>query len=397
MFFQFAAWHQNAVPSVNPTLNQIEALFELHPRTLAEALELFYATRTFPAGYPNYGLPAAFQAPDLGAGTPNLRNQIVAAPANMRFDHAMYAYLIENTRAFEIFDRVVREYEAGERFETPDAPTALWLRTTEALFYRDLPSGAVFALTSWLRPDSRALRRNTYYRLLGLDLNHGLDGNRAYPFDKPQAANRDFVPTFEAFLREVWRGMMNADNSSGPDETDDAAIVNHVRRLREMLLVRRNNGNLVREEFWSVVTMSWLHLTLMEDTPVVRALKAEAESPADRLRKVGERVGVPAHARADSYFNMAIPISNVLTYIEFDPNAADLAQAPGYYRSGGPNPQLPADMRAIITHWSAATGRDIKAVRVSQGAPPPSPPARPPLAPPTARPLLPGRVAEVVQ
>jgi hypothetical protein len=395
MFFQFAAWHQGVAPNLDPSLASIEALFQLHPRTLMEALELFYATRAVPAGYPNYAVPAAFQPGDIGAGTANLRNQIVAAPANMRFDHAMYGYLVENTHAFEIFDRVVREYEAGERFETPDPATALWLRTTEALFYRDLPSGGVIALTSWLRPDLRSIRRNTYYRLLGLDLNHGLDGNRAYPFDKPQAANRDFVPAFEAFLREVWRGVLNAANAVGPNETDNAAIADHVRRLREMLLVRRNNGNLVREEFWSVVTMSWFHLALAQDTPVVRALKADAESPGDRLRKIGERVGVPIHARADNYFNMAFPISNVLTFIETDPNAADPAQAPGYYMPGGPNPQLPADMRTIITHWSAATGRDIKATRVTPGAPPPSGAARPQLMSPGAVPALPVRRAEV--
>lgn len=392
MFFQFAAWHQNVNANVDPPIQWIEALFQLHPRIFIEALELFYATRALPAGYPNYGIPVAFQPPDLGVA--NLRNRIVAAPNNMRFDHAMYAYLIENTRAFEIFDRVMREYEAGERFETPDPATALWLRTTEALFYRDLPSGSAMALTSWLRPDLRSIRRNTYYRLLGLDLNHGLDGNRAYPFEKPMAANRDFVPVFEAFLREVWRGMLNAANTSGPNEADNSAIADHVRRLREMLLVRRSNGNLVREEFWSVVTMSWFHLTLAQDTPVVRSLKAEAESPGDRLRKIGERVGVPAHARADNMFNMAFPISNVLAFIETNSNAADEAQAPGYYMPGGPNPQLPADMRAIITHWSAATGRDIKAVRVSAAPALPTSSMRafPTTPSPTSR--LPSRVSE---
>src|SRR3712207_7921894 len=45
-------------------------------------------------------------------------------------------------------------------------------------FYRDLPLGFAGSVTSWLRPDLRATRRNTYYRLLGMDLTHGLDGNR---------------------------------------------------------------------------------------------------------------------------------------------------------------------------------------------------------------------------
>ncbi len=277
--------------------------------------------------------------------------------------------MIENTRIFEIFDRVVRDFEGGERYETPDPDTALWLRSTEALFYRDLPSGFIGAMTSWLRPDSRSTRRNTYYRLLGLDLNHGLDGNQPYQFDKPIAANRDFVGTFESFLREVWRGMMNAKNGIGPNETDDSAIADHVRRLREMLLVRRNNGNLLREELWAVVTMSWFHLAVAEDTPVVKALKAEAESPGDRLRKIGERVGVPVHGRADDYFSMAFQLSQVLSYLEREPLTATPSAAEGFCKlppAGYPN--LPADMRTIITHWSAATGRSMKALPLTLGS-----------------------------
>jgi len=393
MFFHFAAWNQNADPNFDPPLEWIEALFRIHPQTLLNALELYFATRAMPDDYPpHYESPPNY-FPHI-EGQPPLRRQILDAPVNMRFYHIIYAYLIENTRAFEIFDRVMREYAAGERFETPDPQTALWLRTTEALFHRDLPSGNAMALTSWQRPDLRSIRRNTYYRLLGLDLNHGLDGNRAYPFEKPVAANRDFVPVFEAFLREVWRGIMNAQNQIGPNETDNSAIADQVRRLREMLLVRRRNGNLVREEFWSVVTMSWFHLTLAQDTPIVRALKAEATSPGDRLRKIGERVGVPVHARADNMFNMAFPIADVLTFIETDPNSANVAGAPGYYLPGGPNPQLPTDMRTIITHWSAATGRDIKATRVNTGSALPSGSMQALPATPSAALRLPSRVSE---
>lgn len=273
--------------------------------------------------------------------------------------------MIENTRIFEIFDRVLREYEGGERFETPEPDAALWLCSTESLFYRDLGSGFIGAMTSLLRPDLRAIRRNTYYRLLGLDLNHGLDGNRPYAFEKPQAANRDFVPTFEAFLREVWRGAMNAVNFIGPNETDNATIADHARRVREMLVVRRLNGNLRREEFWAVVTMSWFHLAVAQDTPIVRSLKAEAESPADRLRKLGERVGVPAHGRADAYFNMAFELSELLTFIETNPNAVQPAFASGYYLPTGPFPLIAANMKTVITQWSIATGRDMKAQRVT--------------------------------
>jgi hypothetical protein len=189
---------------------------------------------------------------------------------------------------------------------------------------------------------------------------------------------------------------VNAANpiSAGPNETDNAAIADHVRRLREMLLVRRNNGNLVLEEFWTVVTMAWFHLTLYQDTPVVRALKAEAESPGERLHKLGERVGVPAHARADNYFTMAFPISEVLNFIETDPNPADPALAHSYYVLTGPHAELAANLRTIITHWSAATGRDLKGTRVLPAVAPPAVAARPQLMRPAPTVNLPSRMTE---
>jgi hypothetical protein len=361
MFIQFAAWNQGQPPAP-PQLPWIEALYRLHPGTLLRALEHFYGTRTPIPGTPDYSFPV----PPAPYGANILQAGITASLPNLRWDHLAYAYMIENTRAFEIFDRVIREYEGGEKFETPDPDTALWLRTTQAMFFRDLGSDYVGSLTNATRPDDRAIRRNAYYRLLGLDLNHGLDGNRPYPFDKPNAANRDFVPMFESFLREVWRGSVNAVNISGPNDTDNAIISDTVRLVRDMLLVRRINGNLLREEFWAVVTMSWFHLALMEDTPIVRALKAEAESPAERLRKIGERVSVPMHARADDYFNMAQPLSNVLTFIETD----TVQNAPAYFTP--PGIQLPTDVRTVSTHWSRATGHDIKAISVTQARPLPA-------------------------
>jgi hypothetical protein len=357
MFFQFAAWNQGLVPQP-PKLKWIEDLFRLHPGTLLRALEHFYATRTLPSDVPKYQYPVPFTA-DYGATL--LQAGIKGSLPNLRWHHLAYAYMVENTRVFEIFDRVVREYEIGERFETPDPDTALWLRTTQALFFQDLGSDYIGSLTNSIRPDGRAIRRNAYYRLLGLDLNHGLDGNRPYPFNKPSAANRDFVPMFESFLREVWRGSVNASNTSGPNDTDNAIISDTVRLLQDMLLVRRINGNLLREEFWAVVTLSWFHLSLMEDTPIVRALKAEAEGPAERLRKIAERVGVPMHARADDYFNMAVPLATVLSFIEVD----TLKNAPAYFAPG----TLATDVRTISTHWSRATGHDVKAIRVGQATP----------------------------
>src|SRR5215208_251659 len=291
----------------------------------------------------------------------NCRNAIV-------FDHLIYAYMIENTRIYEIFRRVLHEYLHGERLETPSEETQRWLRVTEELFYRDTPPFFAFQLTSHIRPDIRATRRNAYYRMFGMDLNHGTDNGSLYPYERAAASNRDFVPTFEAFLREVWRGIINARNQIGPNTTDDAAIADLAGRLSHMLKDRRENGNLSREEFFFVATMSWFHLTVEFDSPIVKDLKANGSNPAERLRAIGERVGLPAHGRAHDLFNLADPMSRLLIAIESG-SLSNVANVPVLY-TGGPPPLPPPtplrnDIQTIITNWASATGRNMKAKPVT--------------------------------
>ena len=73
----------------------------------------------------------------------------------------------------------------------------------------------ITAITGYVRPDIHATRRNAYQRMFGMDLNHGTDDNKPYPYVKAEAANSEFVSTFEEFLREVWIGMENVNNTSG--------------------------------------------------------------------------------------------------------------------------------------------------------------------------------------
>ncbi len=133
--------------------------------------------------------------------------------------------MIENTRIYEIFRRVVHEFLHGEKLGVPgSAESQRWLRTTEELFYRDPPPFFITAITGYTRPDIHATRRNAYQRMFGMDLNHGTDDNKPYPYVKAEAANSEFVSTFEEFLREVWVGMENVNNTSGANPTDDAKI-----------------------------------------------------------------------------------------------------------------------------------------------------------------------------
>ena len=130
--------------------------------------------------------------------------------------------------------------------------------------------------------------------------------------------------------------------------------------LHDMLRTRRESGNLSREEFFFVSMMSWFHLTLEFNSPLVIALRAEASSEDQRLFKVAERVKLPAHGKTFDFFRLADPMSSVLIQIELG-TFNDEVSVPALYTPGS---SLEADMRRIITHWSIATGRDMKATRV---------------------------------
>lgn len=267
--------------------------------------------------------------------------------------HLIYAYMLENTRMVDIFRRVMFEWVTGERVPLPREATQHWLHVTEQLFFSFGWPYSIHSITSQLRPDSGAIRRNAYYRMFGMDLNHGTDDGQVYPYVKTDVANRDFASVFEALLSEVWRGYANRTTLVAENLTDDSAMTELIRRLREMLLTRRTGGALSREEFNAVAMLSWFHLTVESDTFVVEDLNARAQGEADRLIRIGERVGLPAQARSDAYFQLAEPMSNVLVQIEGNPGLA----ATELYTPAG---FLTQDMLKIITHWSVATGRNIK-------------------------------------
>lgn len=279
---------------------------------------------------------------------------------NNEWDHLIYAYLVENTRIYEIFRRVISEYRNGERLGPLSAEAVRWLRNTEELFYTaKYTVGGVAPLASVGAPDWDAARRNAYYRLFGFDLNHGTEDNRPYPFVKPAMANKEVGITLETLLHEVWKGITNARNSSGPKDTDNSEMANLVLRLFHMLRERKSSGKLVREEFWCVATMSWLHMAIEGNSPIVVALQANAESAEERLRRIGQAVGIPAHAKAQAFLLLARNMSVFFREIELGLyNTAGTAQA--LYQA--PVTDMMSD---IISQYSIATGKDLKAKQVS--------------------------------
>jgi hypothetical protein len=281
------------------------------------------------------------------------------------WDHLIYAYMIENTRIFEIFRRVLHEFLHGEKLGVPTAGAQHWLRNTEELFYRDAPPFSITTINSHIRADLRSSRRNAYWRMFGMDLNHGADEGQPYPYIKADAYNNEFVTIFEELLREVWVAISNFGNASGPNPTDQGKIGNLVATLQNMLMSRRANGNLSREEFVFVSMMSWFHLTVSFDSPIIQSLRAEATGPEQRLFKLAQRVSLPAHGLSKSYFDIADPISRVLIHIEASGTGIVPALVAIKTAVVTSLNSLQTDMNTIITHWSLITGRDIKAGKVA--------------------------------
>jgi hypothetical protein len=371
-------------------LNGAEVLMRFHPSDLTALLELAWDRRSnnpvVELGHPArrsdlpgfgttwFGTPAFASPPPTGGvdviaaalRTAVITPGLAAFPRNgIIWDHLIYAYMIENTRIYDVFRRVVSELVRGEKLGVPgSADSQRWLRTTEELFYRDPPPFFISAITSHVRADINATRRNAYQRMFGMDLNHGTDENKPYPYVKAEAANSEFVSTFEELLREVWIGIENVNNISGANPKDDAKIADLAEKLHDMLRTRRETGNLSREEFVSVSMLSWFHLTVDSDLPIIQDLRAQATSPEERLFKIAQRVGLPAHGLSKSYFDIADSVSRILIAIETgafnDPAAVSAlyTPAPG---GGGPDEA----MLTIIRHWSIITDREMKARKVT--------------------------------
>src|SRR4029077_11470102 len=134
---------------------------------------------------------------------------------------------------------------------------------------------------------------------------------------------------------------------------------------------RRLGGRLAREEFAAVAMMSWYHLTVESDTPVVQDLQATANSPAERLQKLGGRVKMNPTPNAREKFELADPIWALLWVIElslFNPGG----QPESLYLPpvlNGPPSTLNVEVNRIIDLWQSVTGTRIKTPTATVGGP----------------------------
>jgi len=367
-------FRQIAARLSNPT-----DLFNLHPIELASLLDVAWSRReqaALPLGHPsnrsNVNPPASpgSKGPlPLPIPSPNPLDDVGETFRRPpRWDHLIYAYMIENTRVFEVFRRVIAEFVQGEKLGTPLPEAQRWLRNTEELFFKDGAPFLITSITSHLRNDLRASRRNAYQRMFGMELNHGGDDGKPYPYVRADAANNDFVATFEEFLREVWIAMTYVTATTSANPSDPAKIALLAERLHDMFRSRRQNGNLSREELSAVSAMSWFHFTLEFNSPILLSLRADATGTEQRLFKVAERVGLPAHGLAKHFFEIADPLSRILTQIETG-EFNTVAAVPALYTPDTTEPESPeAAMRQIILNWTAIRGVDVKSRKVTATA-----------------------------
>ncbi|APR81518.1 Hypothetical protein A7982_06867 [Minicystis rosea] len=265
--------------------------------------------------------------------------------------HLIYAYFIEATKIIPICRKLITDAETSEQLGFFHEASQRWMRSTIALW----------------NPATFAIRRNAYHRMFGLDL-----GEVTSPDAGLEAGtNAFFVPVFEDLLYEVWNGYMNHQNSSGPNTTDPVAIVELCQALSDMLNERRQFGTLTRAEFSAVAELSWYYLLIDgrgtgpdANAPVILDMKVTATTPDERLRRLGDAVGVPAHPRTRSLLKLAERVSLLL--IEIEQGTYNEAFEVRRLYEGG---ETTNDLLDIINEWSILTGRDIKARRVAPQLP----------------------------
>jgi hypothetical protein len=292
--------------------------------------------------------------------------------------HLIYAYLLENTRMLQIFERVIERYMNDEDLGISNGMvTYNWIHNSERLFFKnDTPK--VSNIRSLIRPSSDFNRRNAYQRMFGMDLAFGDPSSQgdSLPYVRSKSSNQQFVVLFERYLSEIWQGYINARNTSGANTSDTNILVEYAQQLQEMMAARRgdtaNNTyahlNLSREEYSSVLMTSWFSFIISYDSPIVNYLSCQSSTIGERLIKIGNKVGIQAHRKCQSLFEMAGSAAMILLAIETRGLLDDSAWVGRMLSSLNPPVPSPLSIEGnfmnafltVINNWEKATGHKIK-------------------------------------
>jgi hypothetical protein len=308
--------------------------------------------------------------PGIDLTDPNKYNPKERAIDLLLWDHLVYAYLIESTGIYEIIAQLLVRIVRGETLGRLRPETLQWARATEELLFRDPPLFSIGGIESRVRPDIRIQRRNAYWRMFGLDLPHPLprssagagDAQPPWKLDIGNGANTSFVARLNELFTQIWIGYENKVNQVGANATDTEYVALLCQTIDDMLGNRRQGGLLAREELFHVAALSWCHLTVEFDTPLVVDLQATATNPAERLAKLGERVGMVPAPRSRELFELAEPMSALLWGIELGRFNTGPAAAALFLPNAVNDPptKLNTEVNRIIDLWQSATGTRIK-------------------------------------
>jgi hypothetical protein len=270
---------------------------------------------------------------------------------------------------FQIFERIISLYQHGEDLTIPynkdDLETRSWIENSFLLFFSNSPY-SICNDNSLLGSNFEAMRRNGYYRLFGMDLNHGIGENGTTPiaYKRANHYNADFISQFENFLKLCWQMMINFNNTGNINTTDLIAIQEQANNLKSMLLSRRTTENdlenytylnLSKLEFQSVIMAEWFNHAISYNSPIVREMGAEAVTPGERLKRLSIRVGISPPSKTSNFIDLAPLMATFLRLIELDEVDND-------YIAAIANPAtMPYTLISTILHnYQLATGKDLK-------------------------------------
>jgi hypothetical protein len=300
--------------------DQAEALLQAHPLVLTALAECVWREQVRPVQpaqppLPIAAWPEAMTDRILNDFQPGLPGGPLARLADTRWDHIIYAYMIENTRIFDIFRKVNELYQSGEQLRKPRPESQrFWFSANSLIFSRPPP------MTVWnisgIHPDEEAQRMALYQRMLGLDLFHAEEIRQMHPYKLPVGSNVDFLENFEAFAREIYRGIVNSRRVGAVNDTNYRAIASRARGIHDEMRARRRDENLSREEFRAVSVMSLLELAVSFNSSVVEDLNARADTPGERLSLIAKQVGIAAHEKSNALFDISVELSVLLRLIE---------------------------------------------------------------------------------
>ena len=281
--------------------------------------------------------------------------------------HLIYAFLLENTRMVQIFEKLLTIFFNDELFSiSSNKDVVKWINNTENLFFKEMPNSAYRNISSLVRIYPESSRRNAYKRLFGMDLSFGdfKNNEQPYPYYKATVTNNGFVALFEQFLKEVWQAYINATNTSGVNTTDYQSISDLVFRIQQTLMSRRASGddfiissnypyyNLSREEFSSVIMVTWFFHVIEYSSPLITFLNCDATTAGERLIKLGNKVGIKAHRKSQYIFEMAPQLADILRKIEIGILDVKVAIQ---------TPTIDLNyLLSIINNWEITTGHVIK-------------------------------------